>query len=463
MKRLSIRWKLTLWSSLTLSLLILGFGSVVYVMMVDYLRDRTSFELEEEFGELKRAVKHAQNYDELQTVLTREFADHASFDFEVRSADEQVIFRSERLQKLKSDSKNKPHFKVPVGEESEVSIHGLGDFIVGCEKVASPVGELTLSIAIPLAPHQKELTEFLYIILSAGTVTIICAVAGGYVLARRVLLPVQRITQLAQHITADNLNERLPVFVEDDELGELTNTLNEMIERLETAFEEVQQFSGDAAHELRTPLTIMRSRVEVALRTERTLEEYQNVLEDVLDETMRLSKLIEQLLFLLREDNHANAIISVGDIVKDVVTHIGDMSDKKNISVELGELGDWHVEGNSLLLSQAYFNILENAVKYTPSSGTIKIEGYIEYQSVHICIADNGPGIPEQDIPNIFRRLYRADESRCRESGGTGLGLAIARRIIELHHGKITLENQPSSGAAFNISVPLVPKKRINT
>jgi len=426
------------------------FGSVVYMMMAGYLINRTSFELEEEFDELKRAVEHAQNNEELQTVLAREFAHHPSFDFEVRGQQGTVLFHSDRLQKLNNLSADLLQTNVPIGGKADINIPHLGDFTVGCKKVASSIGELTLYIAIPLASQQQELSMFAFMLLCAGLLTIVCAIAGGYFLARSALSPVQRITQLAQGITAERLNERLPEMVVDDELGQLTNTLNEMIERLEKAFCEIQQFSGDAAHELRTPLSVMRSRVEIALRSERSPEEYKDVLEDVLDESLRLSQLIEQLLFLLREEKSGTTqdvnVISVGEIIKDVVTHVGEMIDQKGISLDLSKVDTWPVDGNSLLLSQAYFNILENAVKYTPTSGTIKIDGYADQKCVHINVADDGPGIPEDDLPNIFRRFYRADESRCRESGGTGLGLAIVKRIIELHHGTIEVNSEVPMG-----------------
>jgi len=297
----------------------------------------------------------------------------------------------------------------------------------------------TLIIAVPLA-----------LALAAG---------GGIFLARRALKPVDKITQTAREIGESDLSQRINVNTKD-ELGRLAATLNEMIGRLEKAFQHQKQFTSDASHELRTPLAIIEAESTLALQKERPPSDYRQSLEIVSREAKQMSSLIDQLLTLARADAGKEqwnfTEVDLGKLMTDLSIDVEVLCQEKGLSFQLGQPQDLVVKGDEARLRELFMNLLDNAIRYTPTPGTVSLSLHREEQMAVVAITDTGIGIPAEDIPFIFERFYRVGKSRSRAEGGSGLGLAICRHIAEAHGGKIEVESQVGVGSTFSVWLPLL-------
>lgn len=293
---------------------------------------------------------------------------------------------------------------------------------------------------------------------------LLLASLGGYFLARKSLAPVISMANQCEMIGAENLDERLPELDPRNELGRLVQSFNSLLFRLQTSFQTQRRFMADASHELRTPVAIIRGESEVALSNElRAAGEYRESLAIVQDEGKRLARIVEDLFTLARADagqypvETSNMYLeeTVGHCVRSVdslATQRGLELDYKSSAHELFFTGD---EG---LLERMTLNLLDNAIKYTPRGGSIRVRLDRNGNSCKLAIADTGRGIPAELQPRIFERFFRADQARSRDggrNGSAGLGLAIARWIAELHGGALFLEKSNSEGSTFVISLPL--------
>jgi heavy metal sensor kinase len=296
---------------------------------------------------------------------------------------------------------------------------------------------------------------FLYII----PIAVAFSIVGGLYLAHKALKPVHDVTTRARKITAANLDQSIPAREVDDEIGRLINTMNDMIERLHNSFEQVRQFSSDASHELRTPLTIMRGEIELALRSEKTSDEYKEVLASQLEEILRLKSIIDNLLTLGKAEKGALDMkleeVHLDSLIKDLYDDSELLAHSKHIHVELKKAEPVTIIGDKGRLRQLFLNLVDNAIKYTPDGGNVAISVERQNGSALVAVEDDGIGIPKEDIGRIFDRFYRVDKARSREMGGTGLGLSIAKWIAELHRGSIVVESELNRGSKFTVSIPI--------
>jgi heavy metal sensor kinase len=313
---------------------------------------------------------------------------------------------------------------------------------------------------------RQELDELLLMFLLGLPLAVAAAGLGGYSLARRALAPVDQMAERARLITAECLTDRLPVANPNDEVGRLASVFNDTLTRLESSFEQMKRFASDASHELRTPLTAIRTVGEVGLRGKRDAAGYREIIGSMLEEVNSLTALIDRLLTLSRADNGevklAIAVINVGHLAADVVSQLDVLAEEKRQSVTLDREAAPQCLGDPLVLRQAFLNLLDNAIKYTPAGGRITVRIADSREGAIIDVSDNGPGIPAELQPRIFDRFYRGDQSRSRENGGTGLGLSIAKWAVEVNGGTLTLEPTPSgAGSTFRITLPHAPEARL--
>lgn len=317
-----------------------------------------------------------------------------------------------------------------------------------------------VTIARPIEEVDESLNKLAFVFSIAILGTVLLIATGSYFLTKRVLSPISLITERANQISHKNLNERIGGVHSNDELGALANTLNGLLDRLQRAFESQQQFLADAAHELKTPISVLRAHWEEELNNAQLPVDLRLKLAHDVEMLSRLNHLIKSLLLLSKTENIYSDFsfkpVALEDMLKEVISDASVLADGKKQTIKMGHLDSTTVLGDRNRLYQMFFNIVENAVKFTPRGGSIKIAARRKNQNVEVSVADNGPGIPSEDLPHIFDRFYRVKKDRSRETGGSGLGLAISRLIAEIHGGTIRVISEVGKGSRFEIMLKSV-------
>jgi heavy metal sensor kinase len=461
---MTIRIKMTLWYGAVLAAVLALFGTTVYVMMRHQLRTRLDSGLGRELAEVAEEAEEAGSDARLRERLGQSFRHRGGYEVQVSSADGEVIFRTEGLKEtplpvppVPQSFKRLDYESVPLPARS-VTLGALGRLRVAGELIPGPTSTVVIQTATSLAPDDHELSELLFILLLSGPLALAAALGGGYLLARKGLAPVDHMARTAGEITSKHLHRRIDVPNPGDELGRLAKTLNEMIARLERSFDEMQRFTADAAHELRTPLAVLRSEAEVALRSPREPEQYRQVLETMLEEVERLARLAEQLLFLSRKDAglipRVREPLELERLAEDVAEMMHLVAEAKGVTLSVEHLALCPVRADEDQLRRVLFNLVDNAIKFTPAGGTIWVRCEPVGDRFGVIIRDSGIGIEAEHLPHIFERFYRVDPARTREAGGTGLGLAIGRAITEAHGGCIRIESTPGIGTEATLLLP---------
>ena len=284
------------------------------------------------------------------------------------------------------------------------------------------------------------------------------AAAGGAIIGRAALRPVDEMALAARRITAEDLGQRISLRGTGDELDRLAGTLNGMLARLATAFTEMRRFAADAAHELRTPLTALKGGIEVSLRSVRSADEYRSVLRSSLEEVERLIRLAEDLLLLSRATAGPEVpreSVDLEPLLLDVCDVGVRLAQGTGVSVRIDDIAPAVVKADALALRRAVLNLVENAIKYTPEGGKVELSLAVADGHATAAVQDTGLGIAPEDQARIFEPFVRLDAARARATGGTGLGLAIARAIAVAHGGTLTVESRPGAGSRFALSLPL--------
>lgn len=464
MRRPSIRWRLTLWYGAVLAAALGGFGGTVYAMMRHGILGRIDEALGQDLAEIEEELEEASSPERLRQRLERRFAHHQGQEYQVSRLGGEVVCRSQRLRPHRLPIPPVPGSLRHLDFESASlgsAIVGFGDsgrWRVATRLTSGPHGSLVIQAATSLAPMDHELDELIAVLVLAGPLALACALGGGYLLARKALAPVDRMAATADQITALRLDRRLEVANPDDELGRLARTLNGMMVRLERSFEEIRRFTADAAHELRTPLAVLRNAAEVALRAPREPEHYRQVLQDMLEEIERLTRLAEQLLFLCREDagltTPAGGPVRLDELVHGVAEHMRLVAAEKEQTLEVEVSTQDPVSGDPEHLRRLLYNLLDNAIKYTPPGGKVVVRGHRTDVGIRLVVSDTGVGIPPEHLPRVFDRFYRVDPSRGRETDGTGLGLAICRSIAASHGGRIEVRSAVGRGTEVIVILP---------
>jgi two-component system, OmpR family, sensor kinase len=321
----------------------------------------------------------------------------------------------------------------------------------------------TWSLVILRSLHaQHEMLEEIRVAFSwLIPLGVLLASVGGYFLARRSLAPVAAMAAQAQRISAVNLHDRLPVRNPNDELGRLARTLNDLLDRLDQSFERQRRFISDASHELRTPVSILRGEAEVALsQLSRSPEEYRESLAVLHEEAQRLARIVEDLFTLTRADAGEYRLeqsdFYLDELVADCVRATRALAQAKSIRLVAATPEEMPVHADEDLMRRMILNLLDNAIKYTPSGGNVSVTCGAVPGGYELSVADSGPGIPAEMQSRIFERFFRADRARSKTGadGGAGLGLSIARWIAEAHLGRIELVRSDPTGSTFTARVP---------
>jgi two-component system OmpR family sensor kinase len=326
-----------------------------------------------------------------------------------------------------------------------------------------------VQVASSTAVLDESLFQLRLLLFISVPLTILLAALGGYYVAKKAFDPIDRIIRTAQSISVEHLDKRLEKGNVDDEISRLSTTLNDMFDRIEEAFKLQKQFTADASHELKTPLTILLGEIEVALKNPRTSEDYQGILRSAVEEIRRITNIVDDLLTIARLESGQlplqNHPVRVDELLLDAVSRVSGYAiqhgiivnyEVKNLSANDSE--EVFVQGDRDKLLSVFINLLDNAIKYSKSSGTIRVVQKIEDKFARVEIVDKGIGISSNDLPYVFDRFYRADKSRSTNGAqrGSGLGLSISRFLIQAHGGTINIASREGEGTTVTVRLPIL-------
>jgi heavy metal sensor kinase len=326
-------------------------------------------------------------------------------------------------------------------------------FIVGAAS-----RDTLLIIGSPFDPYNLY-GRLLFTLFLGSASTLAVALGGGWWLADRAMRPVKAITQTARAISETDLSRRLNLKTKD-ELGELADTFDAMLARLQAAFDRQRQFIADASHELRTPLTIVNLETSRALENKRSIQEYQRTLGVVHSENEFMSHLVNDLLVLARLDAGQSVVqkepLDLSDLALDAAERLSALAEQKNITIETGDLPELSLNGDRQLLLQMMSNLIENGIKHTVGDDRrVKVETGSDAGDVWVRVSDNGEGIPSEHLPHIFDRFYQVDKARTHDAeeaaSGSGLGLSIVQSIAQIHGGEVRVQSSSGEGTMFEV------------
>ena len=383
---------------------------------------------------------------------------------EVLSPDGQVLLRNDRLHGMDLGGAPAPR-EGEVGYESKRMHLADGTRALAISHLHILQGKpLIIRLAYSTQPLTERLVEFIGLLLLAMPAALIVAGFAGYRVAGKALNPLEEMARRTEQITAQRLNERIPVDNPDDEFGHMSRVLNGLLSRLGESFEKLQHFTSDVSHELRTPLAAIRSVGEVALQNEHSPEKYRDIIGSMLEEVARLTAMIDTLLTIAHADSGAVELhlttFKLNDLVQESVAVVGVLAEDKKQTILVADNSQLNVSADRSFLRMAIINLLDNAVKYSPAACTIRVSVRDSERApdratlVGVVIEDEGPGITEDKAERVFDRFYRVDEGRTRDAGGAGLGLAIAKWAVEAHGGAISLTPRLPHGSIFSIWLP---------
>jgi two-component system heavy metal sensor histidine kinase CusS len=328
--------------------------------------------------------------------------------------------------------------------------------------VGSPAtGTDTVEIAVDVSQKEALLARFRFwfwtILLASGAIFPL----AGYRIARQGIRPVEEMATTARHISSTNLRERIHPEGFPFELASLAGTFNQMLDRLEESFERISRFSADIAHDLRTPVNNIRGEAEVALSRARSAGEYREVIESCLEEAVRLSDLIGDLLFLARAESPLTHLrcerVDVDELLGRLREYYEASAADRGVSLTTTVAsGPVIAELDRALMQRAVGNLVSNALANTPPAGLVVLGMTADSSTIRIEVSDTGIGIPAEALPRVFDRFFRVDSSRSQVSGGTGLGLAIVKSIAELHGGHVEIASEPGHGTQVTLHIPIL-------
>jgi len=471
-----LRMRLTLWYVGAFSVVLILFSAGVYFFVEHILRERMDanlrFTLQTTSSALTRHAAPSSSSDlkgQVEHSPVAEALEDPRFPGQILAvvdADGRVLVRRPvssalvfRLPALPLRASPSPQFYELPESSSEAD-----DSCRGIYQLLAPVSPSGPSSIIVVTASMESLIDQLdalqNVLAIASVLALLLAGGGGWFLVRHSLSPLAAMASATERITANNLEERLPVG-SSDELGRLASRFNDLLSRLSVSFSQQRQFMADASHELRTPLSVVRTAAQVALqKPERSVSEYREALAVIEQQAGRLSSIVEDMFALTRADMNQLSLaideLYLDEVIADTIRTSDVLAQRNGVLLKSHDMQEAQYRGDERLLRQMISNLLDNAIKFTPEGGTVEVRLQHSGASYEITISDTGCGIPAELQPRVFERFFRADQARVGTNGlgGAGLGLAIARSIAELHHGRLTLKHSGPDGSTFCIFLP---------
>lgn len=490
----SVRFRLTVWSVILLGIVLTAFSAFVYTTTAQNLRDNSVAQLTVRMRSINRFYQLALlNYYEngemhLPTVITQggvilqDNETVALMNPKGQTIQKLGIITDQEINTLTQSFLNdnmgsrltSTYYQMNVTPSSGTNKLTYLFVFTPINVPGDDSGPGLLLYGLPLDP-TGQLNRLLFTLIIASSAILVLTLAGGYWLAGRVMHPVQIITRAAREISDTDLRKRLNLRTKD-ELGELANTFDAMLDRLQLAFDRQRQFTADASHELRTPLTIVSLEAARALEHRRSTDDYVQALTVIKSENEYMTGLVSDLLTLARMDAGQSSLkteeLDLSDVALDVVERLAPIANKQGVTLATGELPEITMVGDRQFLSQMVTNLVENAIKYsTGEDKKVLVETGTKQNGKGtlgwVKVVDNGPGIPEEHIPHLFDRFYRVDQVRSQNGGsydggedsggpaGSGLGLSIVQWIAKAHAGEVSVTSEPGKGSTFVVNFPI--------
>jgi heavy metal sensor kinase len=462
---MSIRTRLTLWYTGVVALSLLFSGISVYYVVTGVLTNLLDDRL---MAQAQEVVRRIQAENDPVAIATSGRVQLPSIDVfgsqyftQISQLDGRAVQLSENLRGQRLPVPDSALDDVPLGRARFVTTttpQGVRLRVLNAHIVLGgrPIG--IIQIANSLSTVDDALQGVRRALLVGSILALALAALGGGFLARTALRPIKSITEIAQRITStDDLDQRIPVEVPGDELGQLTETINDMLGRLDDGFQAQQRLVADVSHELRTPLTTIQGNLDLLRRG--AVDDPQmrtDALRAIGNETARMRRLVNDLLLLAQADSgltlHLQPV-EVDTLLLEVYRQAQIMAQGRGVAIRLGAEDQAVVLGDADRLRQLLLNLVDNGIKYTPGGGSVTLKLLRNDGWVQVAVEDTGVGISSDDLPLVFDRFYRADRSRT-GAGGSGLGLAIARWIAEAHNGRLEVDSVPNAGSEFTLWLP---------
>lgn len=458
LQKLNLKMKLTIWYCFGLSLTFFLFSTYLYlafkqglVRQIDSNLKTTAIEIKdiiiEKNQQFKLDYKKSKSLSEIDQNLVKNGTIISLVDKRGKSL-------------IKLGSRELKLAFLPQNDGLNTRNYYGQNWRIYSEKIA---GDNWLQIAQSLHNVDKVSQHLLTLFLLSFPIIIIILIAGGWFFLERALYPINQIILITEAISPDDFTQRINFSGKLDEVGRLEITINHMLDRLQTAFEYERRFTANVSHELRTPLTIMKGKIEVTLNRDRSIIEYHKIFKDLEQEVYRLIRLVNGLLFLVRleqeevEHYWQFSLINISDLLEILIEQFKELNLDKNIQISAKIQPNLWIDGNADYLTNLFLNLLDNAVKYTPSGEQIAIAIYQQENQFISTIKNTGNGISVEHLPYLFERFYRVKDYSSQEITGTGLGLAIAQEIAHLHKGIITVDSQTEGEVwtSFKLSLPI--------
>jgi heavy metal sensor kinase len=454
---LPIRLRLTAWYFAAVSLMLSLFGAGMFLAMRWSVQRTTDQDLRLRTAGVVTFIRNTMprsTPDHLKHELQERLALRPGDDLlQIANPDGGWLFRTDAMRQLGISGAMGRESAAPV--VMTTFVRGLPIRVLALHLVVDHV-DYALQMGVSMQNAYAVNRQFGWLLLASIPIMVVLASLGGYSMSRRALAPVVKITEDARLIGAHNISQRLAVPPARDELQRLSLTLNDMMDRLESAFRRITEFTADASHELRTPIGVIRATAELALMSPRDEESYRAALRDNLEEAERMTRLIEDLLTLARADSgyrpQRDSPVNLGDTLAQAFGRCRLVAEARHVQMCSEFTGQrLFVHGDANSLCRLFLILLDNAVKYTPENGRVTAALRADGEGAVAEISDTGIGIAAEDLPHIFQRFYRADKARSRNIDGAGLGLSMAEWIAKSHDAVIEVDSAPARGSTFRV------------
>ncbi len=448
--RFSISFKMT-------AVYTLIFSTILFLLSVSLIIGFRLFLLNESKEELTKYSKVAASYINLDNDIQSLNIDiFSNIDYVTLSVfDEKEIL----IYSTNKDNKNIYFHKSPSQLPFTNDLNQ--QFVFVTNKLLLNDKPFFLQLSKNIDKENEYFSIFTSIIFFVNIFSLVVTLGFGSKTSKKMLLPIKDMTKITKAISINALETRLNVSISKDELKELAETINKMLDGIQSSYEQQNQFVSDASHELRTPIAVIKGYVNMLYRWGKDDKEVlDEAITAIKSEAEDMQQLVEKLLFLARSDKNTQKIekenFYINELVDEIIKETKLIDTHHEIKTEVNEAV--LIYADRKLLKQALRVFIDNSIKYTPTGGSVKLNSYMKKPNLIIEIIDTGVGIPKEDLPYIFNRFYRCDKSRTKESGGTGLGLSIAKWIIGKHNGSIVVESRPEIGTKITIGLPIKNK-----